>query len=70
MSRRSRTPRCLHTVRREDLSVNDQAELSKFEDYIRVESARRNGADANACDMLITAIYPDIDSGQQSGGDA
>lgn len=65
-----RTPRCLRTVSRENLSANDQAELAKFEDYVRVESARRNGADTSACDMLITAIYPDIDSGQQSGGDA
>ena len=61
--------RCANGVRREDLSANDQEEIRLFEEYLRVEVARRDGADSNVCDMLVTVIYPDIDAGQRNGGD-
>jgi hypothetical protein len=42
-----------------DLLPEDRAELERFADFLRVEDARRNGADQNACNLLEAAIYAD-----------
>lgn len=41
------------------MTDDDRREVEKFKQLLTVERARRDGADANSCDMLEAAIYPE-----------
>ncbi len=65
MSRRLRRPsvskgKCGFVTPRADLSPNDRAQIEKFEQYLRVKAAEKNGAPAFAVGAAIASIYPDL----------
>jgi hypothetical protein len=41
------------------ITVHDVEELRRFGQWLGVETARKTGADAEVCNMLERAIYPD-----------
>lgn len=61
---------CGTAVRPEDLSAHDQNELKKFEQFLLVGKARKEGADPSTCDMLEAAIYPEGIGRENPKGDA
>jgi hypothetical protein len=65
-----RRGQCATVLKLDELSEGDRREVEKFMQFLRVESARRKGADLNACALLEAAIYPDHVGRGESGGDA
>lgn len=54
-----RKGQCGTVTRREDLTPHDRAAMAKFEQFLHVHKARKEGADPAACDLLEQAIYPE-----------
>ena len=43
----------------DDLTPADRDEIERFAKWLDVQSARRDGADPDACALLEAALYPD-----------